>query len=114
MQRLTELFNINTFIVSQCNPHVVPFLSLESSEVGDSYHSQKYVRTLKRIIGNEIKHWMKQLNELGLLSSTPRWIASVVQASYKGDVTIAPSPSLADYRNLLVNVTPERFNPACQ
>jgi len=27
MQRLSELFNINTFIVSQVNPHVVPFIS---------------------------------------------------------------------------------------
>ena len=33
MERLTELFNINTFIVSQVNPHVCPFLSVDSGEV---------------------------------------------------------------------------------
>ena len=27
MQRMSELFNINTFIVSQVNPHIVPFVS---------------------------------------------------------------------------------------
>jgi len=27
MQRMSELFNINTFIVSQVNPHVCPFIS---------------------------------------------------------------------------------------
>jgi TAG lipase/steryl ester hydrolase/phospholipase A2/LPA acyltransferase len=31
MQRLSELFNINHFIVSQVNPHVVPFISSASS-----------------------------------------------------------------------------------
>jgi len=30
------------------------------------------------MIGNEIKHWMKQLNELGLLPRDLKWIAGVV------------------------------------
>ena len=33
MQRLTELFNVNTFIVSQVNPHVVPFVSVDTGRV---------------------------------------------------------------------------------
>ena len=33
MQRLTELFNVNTFIVSQVNPHVCPFVSVDMGHV---------------------------------------------------------------------------------
>ena len=52
MQRLAELFNINTFIVSQVNPHVCPFVSVDSGEVLDSKFSKRFVRTTKAIIGN--------------------------------------------------------------
>jgi len=30
MARLSEQFNVNHFIVSQVNPHVVPFLQLDN------------------------------------------------------------------------------------
>ena len=33
MQRLTELFNVNTFIVSQVNPHVCPFVKVDLAQV---------------------------------------------------------------------------------
>ena len=33
MQRMKELFNINTFIVCQVNPHVVPFISKQTGDV---------------------------------------------------------------------------------
>ena len=78
LQRLAELFNINTFIVSQVNPHIVPFVSVESGEVIDSAYQKRYIRTMKALIGNEIRHWFKQLNVLGLLSSNLRWIANLV------------------------------------
>lgn len=36
MQRLTELFNVNTFIVSQVNPHAIPFISITRGKIMDS------------------------------------------------------------------------------
>ena len=36
MQRMSELFNVNTFIVSQVNPHVVPLLSVDGGGVLES------------------------------------------------------------------------------
>ena len=54
------------------------------------------------------------MNELGLLPNTMKWIANVVVQSYKGHVTVVPEPTLTDYRNLLVNVTPETYWPAFQ
>ena len=34
MTRLAEMFNVNHFIVSQVNPHVVPFLAKEEEIIG--------------------------------------------------------------------------------
>ncbi len=36
MQRLAELFNVNTYIVSQVNPHVCPFVSADTGEILDT------------------------------------------------------------------------------
>jgi len=52
MQRLAELFNINTFIVSQVNPHVAPFVSVDSGDVLDTKFSKRFVRTTKALVGN--------------------------------------------------------------
>jgi TAG lipase/steryl ester hydrolase/phospholipase A2/LPA acyltransferase len=36
MKRISELFNVNTFIVSQVNPHVVPFISVDFGAILDT------------------------------------------------------------------------------
>ena len=114
MQRLSELFNINTFIVSQVNPHIVPFISVTSGDVVDSNLSKRYVRTVKALIGNEFRHWLRQFNELGLLPQNLKTLAQVVVQTNKGHVTIVPEPTYRDYRDLFVNLTPETFWPVLQ
>lgn len=44
MARISELFNVNAFIVSQVNPHVVPFLSNidGNSDWGDTFYYKAY------------------------------------------------------------------------
>lgn len=58
LQRMSELFNVNTFIVSQVNPHVAPFLSVEGATSTESSMRKKAVKTLKAFLGNEMKHWI--------------------------------------------------------
>jgi len=93
---------------------VCPFISVETGDVIDSDWSKRYIRTVKSLCGNEIKHWMKQLEILGLLPNNLRWLSGVVSQTYKGNVTIVPNPTFKDYANLLTNVTPEEFKPAIQ
>jgi len=63
MLRLAELFNVNTFIVSQTNPWVVPFINdkdregIYTPEVGFNFKELIY-----RIIFSEIKHRLSQVN----------------------------------------------------
>jgi TAG lipase/steryl ester hydrolase/phospholipase A2/LPA acyltransferase len=60
MQRLSELFNINTFIVSQVNPHIAPFISENKAEVLETFNLRtSFFLLIKTLCGNEIKHVTK-------------------------------------------------------
>ena len=114
MQRMKELFNINTFIVCQVNPHVVPFISKQTGDVMANKSNRRASSLLKRMLDTELKHWMKQLDVLGMLPRDVKWVAGVLKQTYNGDITIVPRVTLTDYKNLLTNVTPQLFVPAMQ
>ena len=79
MAKLSELFNVNHFIVSQVNPHIVPFLE-KSSTVRKSFsHSGKAETqeaanrsdgglngTALNLAISEIMHRMHMMSELGI------------------------------------------------
>jgi TAG lipase/steryl ester hydrolase/phospholipase A2/LPA acyltransferase len=67
MQRMSELFNVNTFIVSQVNPYVVPFISVDGGGVLESRIRKKLSMTIKAMIGNELRHIIGQFTTLGIL-----------------------------------------------
>ena len=46
------------------------------------------------------------------MPSYVKGIVQIILQSYKGHVTIVPSPSFKDYRNILMNVTVESYWPA--
>ena len=112
MQRIAELFNVNTFIVSQVNPHVCPFVSVDTGQVLDTKLRKRIIKLAKSLVGNQIKHYMKQADLLGLLPSYMKQIANIVWQSYKGHVTVVPSPTLKDYQSLLSNVSEDLYWPA--
>jgi predicted acylesterase/phospholipase RssA len=62
MQRMAEMFNVNTFIVSQVNPHVCPFVSVDNGSILDTKFTKRFLRVSKGIIGNQIKHYLRQMN----------------------------------------------------
>ena len=109
MQRLTELFNVNTFIVSQVNPHVCPFVSVDTGQVLDTKLQKRFLRTMKELTGNTIKYLLKQTHALGILPNYLKQITSTIFQSYKGHVTVVPSPTLSDYWNIFENVTPKSY-----
>jgi len=67
MQRMSELFNVNTFLVSQVNPHVVPFVSHDGGGILESPIKKRFVQTVKALLGNEIKHIVAQLCTLRVM-----------------------------------------------
>ena len=78
MAKLSELFNVNHFIVSQVNPHIVPFL--EKSGKGKGVHGAGKAETQEaanrddggltgtaiNLAVGEIMHRMHMLSELGI------------------------------------------------
>ena len=70
MQRMSELFNVNTFIVSQVNPHVVPFVAEDGGGILEIQGRRRFVNVMKALVGNEMKNFLTQLITLGLLPIT--------------------------------------------
>ena len=114
MNRMSELFNINTFIVSQVNPHVAPFISSDGFSHDKSRLRRRLFVKARNLMGNEIQHWITQLTYLGLFPEYVQGIADLVMQTYRGHVTIAPRPTLYDYKRLIEDVEPSNFHLSLQ
>ena len=114
MQRMSELFNINTFIVSQVNPHVAPFISSDAIHHDQTRLRRKVFVKARTLACAEFKHWVNQLAYLGVFPQYIKGLAELVTQSYQGHVTIAPRPTLYDYSRLLADPLPEGFDAAVQ
>lgn len=116
MRRLAELFNVNHFIVSQTNPHIVPFLSHGNRTFEAGAHAGARnggvdvvaVRLLEYLL-SELRGWMLNLGTLGLFPESLDFVRFLLDQRYSGDITIAPRVSLRDYKDLLRNPTLERL-----
>lgn len=98
-KQLSEFFNVNYFIVSQTNPHIVPFIyynrgsSGEPSPhiIGSRLRGGFINSTLESLLKLEMKKWLRLLSDLDLLPSLGgtdlRWI---FLQNFTGNVTIHP------------------------
>ena len=115
MTRLAELFNVNHFIVSQVNPHVVPFLLKEEDSIFQD--AQQYTSTVSPsptwlnsmacLAKDEALHRMHTLTEIGILPNILTKAISVLSQKYSGDITIFPEIAYTDFPRMLSNPTPE-------
>ncbi len=98
MRRLAELFNINHFIVSQVNPHMLLLL--------DSSNSSSVWSKLKYLVRTELRHRVLQLAHLGLLPRVLGFLVSAFAQPFEGDITILPRARWRDLAMLFSNPTP--------
>lgn len=113
MTRLAEMFNVNHFIVSQVNPHVVPFLEREEFESSiDNPSSQQagamgsgWVQTLATLAKDEAMHRMHVMSELGILPNLFTKVRAVMSQRYSGDINIFPEIPYTQFPNVLKNPT---------
>ena len=106
LQRMKELFNINTFIVSQVNPHVIPFITSDGFDDPQPVWRRNLVNQIKSLYGNQLRHWLTQLHCLGLLPRVLETILQMLGQTYNGHVTIAPIPKIDDYPTFVKDVDP--------
>ena len=107
MLRLTELYNVNNFIVSQTNPYIVPFLQ----DRGVKGRVNKFFGTL---VYGEMNLRLKQLgyilNAVGNLNTMVSLVDSlsaILRQQYRGSITIHPELKISSYLRIFGNLTME-------
>lgn len=115
MTRLAEMFNVNHFIVSQVNPHVVPFLAKEEESIAAQAQgststaagASAWLHNMTTLAKGEALHRMHVMAELGIFPNTLTKAVSVLSQKYSGDITIFPEISYTDFPRMLSNPTKE-------
>ncbi|KAL5407953.1 hypothetical protein PMIN06_000480 [Paraphaeosphaeria minitans] len=113
MTRLAEMFNVNHFIVSQVNPHVVPFLAKEEYDIGAEVQQQNsafsagpgWMHNMASFAKGEALHRLEVLAEMGVFPNTMSKVRSVLSQRYSGDITIFPAISYTNFPKILSNPT---------
>jgi TAG lipase/steryl ester hydrolase/phospholipase A2/LPA acyltransferase len=111
MTRLAEMFNVNHFIVSQVNPHVVPFLSKDDmpNPSGAIDHEVVYrgelgwLQTLTSLAKGEAMHRMHLMAEMGIFPNLVTKLRSILSQKYSGDINIIPAIGILDLPKILRN-----------
>lgn len=109
MERLSELFNVNHFIVSQVNIHykvVSGYSSFGTSQTG----------SLMNFLKKQIKAYIQHIAEFGLNTSVLKFLdiglIPLLTQKYEGDITICPTDKIALahlLRIVLTNPTAETY-----
>ncbi len=117
MTRLSEMFNVNHFIVSQVNPHVVPFLPKEDGPANHPEQGQSFIprwmNTMTHLAKDEVLHRMTVLSELGFFPTSMTKAASIMNQKYSGDINIYPELISSNFPRILENPTTEFMLQAC-
>jgi TAG lipase/lysophosphatidylethanolamine acyltransferase len=110
LHRLSELFNVNHFVVSQARPYLAPFLR------SDTHHPHpkqfgpwRLTMPILRLVLLEVQHRLQQLNRLGLLSPSIRRFLLDEQVP-GASLTIVPELSPSDFFKLLEHPTKEAID----
>ncbi|PNY22502.1 Lipase 4 [Tolypocladium capitatum] len=113
MTRLAEMFNVNHFIVSQVNPHVVPFLSKDDQLSPDAEPDRRNRRgdefdwgaKLASLAKDEALHRLQFMADMGVFPNLMTKCRSILSQKYSGDITILPEITMHDLPRLLKNPT---------
>lgn len=115
INRLAEMFNVNHFIVSQVNPHVVPFLKKEEKTVQADARQEgptldtgsSWWYSIAGLAKGEALHRIQTLADCGFFPNYMTKAKSVLSQRYSGDITIFPEISFAQFPRVLSNPSSE-------
>ncbi|MGK5094866.1 DUF3336 domain-containing protein [Deltaproteobacteria bacterium TL4] len=109
MKRLSELYNVNHSIVSQVNPHIIPFISDKPDE-SNVFSSIKNAlmtegKTLTRFFIRTLQFFIREKRTTQGLEM----LHDILNQKYVGDITIRMTPKFSTYTTLLKNPSNEHF-----
>ncbi|RAH82767.1 patatin-domain-containing protein, partial [Aspergillus japonicus CBS 114.51] len=116
MNRLSEMFNVNHFIVSQVNPHVVPFLPKDDGphQRGKPFFiAPQWLHTATHLAKDEIMYRLTVLSEMGICPTALTKTMSIVNQKYSGDINIYPEILYSNFPVMLRNPTTDFMLQAC-
>lgn len=117
MTRLAEMFNVNHFIVSQVNPHVLPFLEKETGpgkdDLRQAWFSSPWLNAMTNLARDEALHRMNVFSEMGVFQNEFMKTASILSQKYSGDINIYPEIPYAHFLRILQNPTTEFILQTC-
>ena len=108
IERLMHLYDVNYTIVSQTNPHVVPFLARGGRDEKLSL-AKLPVHLIKSEIqfhGQGLFDYLRKRVRPEILRQISGQMYTIMAQRYSGDVTIAPNYRLRDFRRMLSNPEP--------
>lgn len=111
MTRMSEMWNVNHFIVSQVNPHVVPFLAQEEGKAPEEQSllpsaTSGWMSTGLMLARDELNYRLQMMIDAGLLPNILTKARSILSQQYSGDINIFPKISMIDFPVILSNPTP--------
>ncbi|KAJ3498999.1 hypothetical protein NLG97_g687 [Lecanicillium saksenae] len=112
LRRISELFNVNHFIVSQARPYLIPFLQSDMhgpSLVETRSKTTQLSASLVRMVGLEVRHRLRQLDTLRLLPASIRRFL-VDEQIPAAAMTLVPEVTAGDFVRLLETPTREALN----
>lgn len=88
METMASCFNVTNFLVSQVNPHVVPFVG---DDVDNPNFRKSLFHTLESVIAADVRHRLKMLAFLGLFPKIyGHQFSSYFKQNFSGHVTVIP------------------------
>jgi TAG lipase/steryl ester hydrolase/phospholipase A2/LPA acyltransferase len=104
IMRLRRLHNVNHFVVSQTNPHVLPFMTRQGAEEGGVLHSaRRFAFSTGRTLAKNVIDLAKGALPLGAANRHLDVASSILAQEYRGNITIFPNRSLWRFMRVTVN-----------
>lgn len=107
LARLRAMLDVNHFIVSQVNPHIVPFLRGERVGLDTPSPRISWPYTLAEFARVEFVRRLRQISDIPIpaVRKLTHIGSSILEQTYTGDITILPKTSFS--LQVLMNPTPE-------
>jgi hypothetical protein len=108
-EKVNRLHNINHYIVSQTNPHVVPFLNEEIEETGVLPFIQDVILKAPMV---QIEHFLELVHQhfdVPGLGSMIKKAHAIASQTYSGDITIYPERHLMNLGKMFTNFGQEQM-----
>lgn len=104
--RLRRLHNVNHFVVSQTNPHVIPFMNQDHDRGGVVQSTRRFAFSTARNVSKNVLDLARSVvPTTGAIGRQLEVASSVLDQNYRGNITISPHRSL--WRFLRVTVNPK-------